>query len=81
MFKQYIFGISSAMLLGVIFPSFSYVITRLCSIVTDIQYATTDDEVDRLRTEASEISMLLIFISIASIPLTIVKLSCFLKIG
>ena len=53
MFRHYVSGISTAMLLGVIFPAFSYIITRLCAIVTDIQYAPTDMEVEQLRAEAS----------------------------
>lgn len=39
----YIFGIIAGMFLGVIFPSFSYIITQLCSIATDIKYAVTDE--------------------------------------
>lgn len=53
MFRHYVFGITTAMLLGAIFPAFSFIITRLCAIVTDIQYATTDLEVEQLRAKAS----------------------------
>jgi hypothetical protein len=49
MARHYILGIAAAMLLGIIFPSFSYIITRLCAIVTDIQYATSQAEVEQLR--------------------------------
>jgi len=39
--KKYLLAIITATLMGCIFPAFSFIITQLCSITTDIKYAET----------------------------------------